>query len=105
MLRGGELTSRVPCAQKINTAREESRLEHTQYRSESNKLVVLFDKTHANHDGAPHHRDDGEVESWANLADQDGRRRLEEDIGDEEDQVGNVLETTTSAYYPRRQYE
>lgn len=88
---GVSLTSRVPCAQEIDTAGEESSLEETEHSSESSKLRVLFDETHADHDGSPGHGDEGEMDARADFTDEDRGGRLEEDVRDEEDEVANVL--------------
>lgn len=52
---------------------------------------MVLDEAHANHDGAPTHGNGGEVYARAELADEYRGRGLEDDVRDEEDEVGNVL--------------
>jgi hypothetical protein len=85
------LTSCVPCAEKIDTAGEETSLEETKNCSESCKLRELLDESHTNHDSTPHHSDEGQMNTRTDFANEDSRRWLEDDVGDEEDQIGNVL--------------
>lgn len=86
-----DLISSVPCAEKIDTAGEETSLEETKNRSESCKLRELLDESHANHDSTPHHSDKSKMNTRTDFADEDSRRRLKDDVGDEEDQVGDVV--------------
>ena len=90
------LTSSVPCAEQVDTAGEETSLEEAKNRTKSRKLRELFNETHANHDTSPEHSDDSQVETGTNSADEDSRGRLEDDVWDEEYQVGNVLSTNSS---------
>ena len=85
------LTPGVPRAEEIDTAREEAGLEKTKHCSQGGKLTKVIDETHTDHDGAPECGDGCEVDAGTDLTDEDGGRGLEDDVGDEEDQVGNVL--------------
>lgn len=85
------LTSSVPCAEKIDTAGEETSLEETKNRSKSCKLRELLDETHTNHDSTPHHSDESKMNTGTDFANEDSRGWLEDDVGNEEDQVGDVL--------------
>lgn len=85
------LISGVPCAEKIDTAGEETSLEETKNRSESCKLRELLDESHTNHDSTPHHSDESQMNTGTDFADEDSRRWLKDDVGDEEDQVGDVV--------------
>lgn len=85
------LISSVPCAEKIDTAGEETSLEETKNRTESCKLRELLDETHTNHDSTPHHSDESQMNTGTDFADEDSRGWLEDDVGNEEDQVGDVV--------------
>jgi hypothetical protein len=53
--------------------------------------MMVFNKTHTNGHGAPQQRDCGKMDSWANFTNEDSGRRLKADVGNEEDEVGNIL--------------
>ncbi len=52
---------------------------------------MVLDKAHTNHNSAPEEGDEGEMNAWANLSYEDCGWWLENDIWDEEDEIGNVL--------------
>lgn len=84
------LTSRVPRAEQIDAAREEAGLEQAQHDAEASQLAKVGDEAHADRDHAPEQRDGSEVQPGADAPDEHRRRRLEDDVR-EEDEVGNVL--------------
>jgi hypothetical protein len=85
------LISCIPGAQKVNTAGEETSLQEAQKNTHAGQLSVIIDKAHANHDGSPEEADCGEVDAWADGADDDGRGWLEDNVRDEEDEVANIV--------------
>ena len=85
------LTSCVPGAEEVDAAGEEAGLEDTEKRSQTCKSIEVLDEAHGNCDGAPEEGDEGEVKAGADGAADDGRGRLEDDVCDEEDEVGNIL--------------
>lgn len=85
------LTSCIPCAQQVHATREEASLQNTKHRSQRRQLLKVLDKAHANHDAAPQESYKGQMQPRADFADEDGRGRLEDDVGGKEDEVGNVL--------------
>ena len=84
-------TSGIPCAEKIDTAGEETSLQQTKQDTAGIQLLIVFDETHANHDSTPKGGDQGQVNARADLSDKDGGRRLENDVWDEEDEIRDVL--------------
>ena len=52
---------------------------------------MVLDEAHADHDGSPKQSDGGKVDAWADGADNDRRGKLEDDVREEEDEIGNVL--------------
>lgn len=87
------LTSGVPRAKKVNAAWEEAGFEYTQNEAEAGQRAPVFNETHADHDGAPEESDEGEENARSDFPDGDGRGRLEDDVGDEEDEGHNALDT------------
>ena len=99
----GLLTSSVPRAEKVDTARKKSCLNETsatswsiwertsyledpQQNPKSNHVGPLLDEPHGNHGGAPEDRDASEMDARTESTDNQGRRRLEDDVGHEKDQ-------------------
>jgi hypothetical protein len=87
----GQRTSGVPGAEEIDAAREEAGLEEAEQDAHAGELAKVLDKAHANHDAAPEQGDGGQMDAGAQLADHNGGGWLEDDVGDEEDEVGNVV--------------
>lgn len=85
------LASCIPCAEQIDSAGEEASLKDAQDSSQGGNVNVILDKAHAQCNGTPQKGDACEVGSWANGANKDRGGRLEDDICDEEDEVGNIL--------------
>lgn len=98
------LTSCIPGAEEVDTAREEPSLKETKNRSERRNLRELLDKSHTNHDSSPEHGDDGQMISGSYLANENCRRGLEDDVWDKEDQVGDVLSTIVSQVHRLSHY-
>ena len=88
---GFHLTSCEPGAHQIHRTREQACLQSTQHDSQPGKLFPRFDKAHPEHNDAPEGSDSGEMDTRADLADDNGRWRLEEGVGDEEDERDNTL--------------
>lgn len=74
------------CRNRILTS-----LQHTERETQTNHALPVLDETHANHDGAPGDGNDRDVNAGTNFAAEDRRRRLEDDIGDEEDEGDDTL--------------
>jgi hypothetical protein len=85
------LTSSIPSAEEVYTAREKAGFEQTKNHAEGGELVPLFGEAHADHDDSPEEGDAGKVDAWAEPAHQDGGGRLEGDIGGEKDQDNHRL--------------
>lgn len=90
-VRGLSLTSGIPRAKQVHATGEEASFEHSQQNSAHSQLSVILNEAHADHNTAPEHSDASQMNARSDLTDEDGRGRLEDDVGDEEDQVGNVL--------------
>lgn len=85
------LTSSIPRAQQVDAAREEASLEQTKDDAQAGELAKVLHETHTDHHGAPEDGNGREVEAGTDLTNEDRGWSLEEDVGDEENQVGNVL--------------
>lgn len=85
------LTTSVPCTQQVHTTGEKARLQETQNDPEACHLAPVRGETHPNHAGTPEQCDTGQVESRPQRSNDDGRRRLEQNVGDEEDEGSNGL--------------
>lgn len=84
-------TSRVPCGQKVDTAGEETGLENTENGAHGGEVGKVAGETHADHDGAPGEGDARKMDPRSDLANNDCAGRLEDDVGDEEDEGDDVL--------------
>src|SRR5882757_7300102 len=85
------LTSSIPRAQQVDAAGEEASLEQTKDDAQAGELAKVLHETHTDHHGAPEDGNGREVEAGTDLTNEDRGWSLEEDVGDEENQVGNVL--------------
>lgn len=81
-----QLEARIPARQQIGAARKESSLKDTKDESQTDHLRPVRQKTKADHCGAPEERDRGQEDARADFAEDDGRWRLQKDVGREEDQ-------------------
>jgi hypothetical protein len=68
------------------TYREETSLEDSKDDAKGDQLVPLRDEAEANHGGSPKDGDGREECARSDLAQDDGGGRLQQDVGDEEDE-------------------
>lgn len=95
------LTASVPRAEQVHAAGEETSLEHTEQHARASQLAKVLDEAHSDHDGTPEERDGGKMDTGSDGTDENGGRGLEEDVRDEENKVGNVLQQVSSCSFVR----
>ena len=78
-----ELVARIPTAEEISTAWEETCFENAEDDSEPDHRCPDFDKAEANRESAPCKRDAGQKDTRAYLTHDHRRGRLKKDVGDE----------------------
>lgn len=86
------LTASVPGAEQVDAAGEETGLKQAKDSSQAGQLVVVFDKTHAHRDDTPEEGDSSKMDARSDGTNEDSGRGLKDDVGDEEDEIGNVLQ-------------
>jgi hypothetical protein len=85
------LTSSVPGAEQIDTAGEETRLKETEQDSHARELTIVLDETHSNHNRTPEQRNACKVNARTESTNHNGGGGLEQDVRNEEEEVGNIL--------------
>lgn len=81
-----EIVTWIPAGQEIGASWEETGLEDTENDTERNHLGPLQYESKANHAYTPQNRDRGEEDSWPDFAENDCRRWLQDNVGNEEDE-------------------
>lgn len=82
---GEKRTSRVPCAEQVDNAWVEAGFAGAKNYAQPGKLLIRVDEAHGDGDAAPEQRNGRDVYPGSDGADKNRRRRLEDDVGDEED--------------------
>lgn len=80
-----------PDSQKVDDAGEESSFEETEDNSQSGETTPVVNQTQSDQDDTPSYRDEGQEGAWAEFSADHSRRRLEDDVGDEEQQCDQRL--------------
>jgi hypothetical protein len=100
----GRRTSSIPRAEEVHAAGEETSLEKAEENTAGVELLMVLDKAHANHDGTPEKGDERQVNTRSDLSHEDRGRGLEENIGNEEEEICDILPNihSVSSYHPSR---
>lgn len=85
------LTSRIPRGKKIDAAREIPGFQDAENDSQRSQNFKGRGETESDHHGTPQQGNSRQKDARADFADEDRRRRLEDDVGDEEDKRGDRL--------------
>ncbi len=80
--------------------RKRTSFQDTEQDSQASHLLPILHKAHSDHAGAPEDGNHSQMSAGSKLAHDDGRRRLEDDIGDEEDERDDALVVITSSQCP-----